>query len=42
VSADPAIVDRLLDAIRDIGEDRLRLLMPVVRDVSARIAGARA
>lgn len=41
VSADPAIVERLREAIRDVGEDRLQSLLPVLRDVSMRVATAR-
>jgi DNA-binding MarR family transcriptional regulator len=38
VSADPAIVERLRQAIREVGEDRLQSLLPVLRDVSTRVA----
>ena len=38
VSADPKIVDRLRDAMRDVGCNQLQTLMPVLREVSSRVA----
>lgn len=41
VSADASIVDRLRQAIRDVGEVKLQTLLPVLRDVSAYVAAVR-
>jgi DNA-binding MarR family transcriptional regulator len=42
VSADPKIVDRLRQAMRDMGEHRLQSLMPTLREVSTRVAAVQA
>jgi MarR family transcriptional regulator, organic hydroperoxide resistance regulator len=38
VSADPKIVDRLRQAMREVGGSQLQSLMPVLREVSSRVA----
>ncbi len=42
VSADPKIVDRLRQAMREMGENRLQSLIPTLREVSTRMTAVHA